>query len=182
MVESTARVRIPAGRPDQSEYPPYFHSYVSLVPDGDILDELTRQGQASIELLSSVPEEKGGFRYAPGKWSIKEALGHVIDAERIFSYRALRISRNDPTPLASFEQDTYIEFGPFSQCSLRELIDEFQVVRQSTLYLFRALDPSAWMRQGTVNNYTITVRALAYVTAGHAMHHMTILRERYLRA
>jgi Mycothiol maleylpyruvate isomerase N-terminal domain. len=182
MVESTARVRVPAGRPDQSEYAAYFHTYVSLVPDGDILDELTRQGQASIELLSSVPEEKGDFRYAPGKWSIKEALGHVIDAERIFSYRALRIARNDPTPLAAFEQNAYVEFGPFSRCSLRELIEEFQVVRQSTLCLFRVLDASAWTRQGTVNNNAITVRALAYIIAGHASHHMTILRERYLRA
>src|SRR3984893_4144395 len=125
-----------ATRPESGEYAPYYGKYISLVPDGDILVTLEKQLPATLALLAR-PEADGDFRYAPGKWSVKESLGHVIDTERVFTYRALRISRNDKTPLAGFEQDDYVKYGPFSQCTLASLVDEFASVRKATLSFFR---------------------------------------------
>ena len=132
--------------------------------------------------LLSRPEADGDFRYAPGKWSAKESLGHPIDAERVFSYRALRFARNDQTPLAGFEQDDYVKYGPFAQCSLAGLVDEFTSVRKATLLLFRALDEAAWARRGVASNNPVTVRALAYMIAGHELHHRGILQQKYFPA
>ena len=133
---------------------------------------------ATLALLAR-PESDGDFRYAPGKWSVKESLGHVIDAERVFSYRALRISRNDKTPLAGFEQDDYVKYGPFAHCTLASLVDELASVRKATVSLFRALDDAAWTRRGTASNNEVTVRALAYMIAGHELHHRRIFQEKY---
>ena len=168
-------------RPESGEYAPYYDKYISLVPQGDILVTLEKQLPPTLALLAR-SESDGDFRYAPGKWSVKESLGHVIDAERVFSYRALRISRNDKTPLAGFEQDDYVKYGPFSHCSLANLVDEFASVRKATIALFRALDDAAWTRRGTASNYEVTVRALAYMIAGHELHHRRIFQEKYFPA
>src|SRR5262249_48679154 len=133
-----------------------------------------------LTLLGGVSPERADFRYAPGKWSIKEVVGHVIDTERIFSYRALRFARNDKTPLPGFEQDDYMPYTNFAQRELSDLAREFEHVRQATLFLFRNLDAAAWERRGTASGGELTVRAMAYVTAGHEIHHRTILQTKYL--
>jgi hypothetical protein len=165
-------------RPESNEYAPYYGKYISLVPEGDILVTLESQLPVTLSLFAR-PESGGDFRYAPGKWSVKEALGHVIDAERVFSYRALRISRNDKTPLAGFDQDDYVKYGPFAHCTLESLVDEFASVRKATVSLFRALDDAAWTRRGVASNNEVTVRALAYMIAGHELHHRHIFQEKY---
>jgi hypothetical protein len=143
------------------------------------LEDQPRQTRA---LLSGLSEEQGDFRYAPDKWSIKEMLGHVIDAERVFSYRALRFARHDGTPLASFEQDDYVRAGGFGDRRLGDLIEEFVAVRRATVWLFRTLSPEAWMRRGVASGNPVSVRAVAYIVAGHELHHRAILQEKYLPA
>src|SRR5690242_1042938 len=130
-------------KPNPDEYAPYYEKYVSLLTSADILGALDQQWPETTVLLAARNEAEGDFRYAPGKWSVKEVLGHLIDTERIFSYRALRIARNDQTPMEGFEQDDYVKFGPFGNCSLAALIEEFISVRKATLSLFRGLDEPA---------------------------------------
>ncbi len=168
-------------RPEPNEYAPYYGKYVSLVPDGDILVTLEKQLPATLALLAR-PEADGDFRYALGKWSVKESLGHVIDAERVFSYRALRIARNDKTPLPGFEQDDYVKYGPFGHCTLAGLVEEFAAVRKATVLMFRALGEGAWARRGTASNYEVTVLALAYMIAGHELHHRQLFQQKYFPA
>lgn len=167
-------------RPATTEYATYYERYVSLVPEGDILDTLRRQLESTLELLRGIDEEKSDSRYAEGKWSIKELVGHVTDGERIFGYRALRFARGDETPLPGFEQDDYVSNGNFADYSLSELAAEFELVRLANLSLFRHLDEAAWERSGEASENLVSVRALAYLLAGHEAHHMRILRERYL--
>ncbi|MBV9958369.1 MAG: DinB family protein [Acidobacteria bacterium] len=167
-------------RPDETEHHPYYGKYVSLVPEGDINALLSGQLDETLALLHSIPETEAGFRYAPDKWSIKELVGHVIDTERIFAYRALRFARNDRTELSGFEQDGYITNASFDDCSLAELASEFESVRRSTCYLFRHLNEAAWNRRGTASENEVSVRALAYIIAGHELHHREILRNLYL--
>ena len=166
-------------RPAAGEYAPYYEKYVSLVSDDDILATLQKQPPELAALLSKHNESDGELRYAPGKWSVKEVLGHVIDSERVFAYRALRIARNDSTPMEGFEQDDYVKYGPFGQGSLAALIEEFRSVRLATVSLFRGLDEAAWLRRGVANKNEVTVRALAYIIAGHELHHKKILQEKY---
>ncbi len=167
-------------RPLATEYAPFYARYIDLVPEGDVLDILSRQRDDALALLAKIPGDAGDVRYAPGKWSIKEVLGHIIDSERIFAYRALRFARADTTPLAGFEQDDYVRAGNFKARSLADLTEEFGFVRQATLVMLRHFGPETWDRRGTANNAAVTVRALAYIMAGHAGHHIGILRERYL--
>ena len=167
-------------RPEATEYNPSYGNYVSLVRDGNILEVLSEQLDETLALLRSVPETRGGFRYAAGKWSVKELVGHMIDGERVFAYRALRFGRNDETPLPGFEQDDYIRNASFDACPLADLAAEFESVRRSTLFLFKHLDPGAWTRQGVASESKVSVRALAYIIAGHELHHRGILRDRYL--
>ncbi len=169
-------------KPHPAEYAPYYGKYVSLVPDGDILQTLARQLKDTLALLRSIPESQGNSRYAPEKWSIKELTGHVIDTERIFGYRALRFARNDQTPLPGFEQDAYTVNAAFDDCPLDELATEFAHVREANLFLFRHLKKEAWERTGTASESEVSVRALAYIIAGHELHHMNILRTKYLSA
>ena len=168
------------GRPEETEYLAYYGKYVSLVPDNNILEVLSEQLGATLALLRSVPETRAGFRYAAGKWSVKELVGHMIDTERIFAYRALRFARNDRTPLPGYEQDDYIRNASFDACALADLAAEFESVRRSTLFLFKHLDAKAWMRKGVASEAEVSVRALAYIIAGHELHHRGILRDRYL--
>jgi len=169
-------------RPGADEYAPYYGTYIGKVPDGDLRAMLASQIAETLELIRSIAESRGGYRYAPDKWSIKEVLGHLADSERIFSYRALRIGRGDTTPLPGFEQDDYVKSGGFDARTLRDLADELAAVRQATLHLFAHLDPKALERRGTASGKPVSVRALAYIIAGHERHHVGILKSRYLSA
>ena len=167
------------GRPQPGEYAPYYERYVARVEGDDILSILDRQRRQTMLLLSGRDEDDGNFRYAPGKWSAKEVLGHLCDTERIFAYRALRISRADATPMEGFEQDDYVRNGPFAHRSIEDLVEEFIAVRRATISLLRTLDEAAWMRRGIANKNEVTVRGLAYIIAGHELHHREILQEKY---
>ncbi|HYE16440.1 MAG TPA: DinB family protein [Pyrinomonadaceae bacterium] len=169
-----------AERPGAGEHAPYYERYVSLVPDGDVVATLGRQFAETRALLEGISEEKAGSRYAEGKWSIKELVGHLIDAERVFAYRALRFSRGDTTPLPGFEQDDYVRAADFDSRTLRSLALEFEHVRASTILMLQGLGAEAWGRRGTASDSEVSVRALAYIIAGHELHHVRILRERYL--
>ena len=168
------------GRPDETEYHAEFGKYIALVPAGDVVAVLGSQIEETLALLRSVPEERGGFRYAPGKWSVKELVGHLIDTERIFSYRALRFARGDKTAVPGYEQDDYVRGGSFDAVPLAELAEEFASVRRATVFLFKHLDEEAWARRGLASDSEVSVRALAYLIAGHELHHRRVLREKYL--
>lgn len=167
-------------RPGTDEYAPYYGTYIGKVPDGDLRAMLASQLAETLALIRSIPESRGGHRYAPDKWSIKGVLGHLADSERIFSYRALRIGRGDTTPLPGFEQDDYVPMGNFDARTLRDLADELAAVRQATLHLFAHLDQAAFERRGSASGKPVSVRALAYIIAGHELHHVGILKTRYL--
>jgi hypothetical protein len=179
MSEAALVTPLAIARPEPGEYAPYYDRYIRLVQGEDILNTLDQQRRQTMLLLSGRDEEDGNFRYAPDKWSAKEVLGHVCDTERIFAYRALRFSRGDAAPLAGFEQDDYVRNGPFANCRLSDLVEEFIAVRRATLSLLRSLDEAAWMRRGVANNNEVTVRGLAYIIAGHELHHRRILEEKY---
>jgi len=168
-------------RPQPGEYTPYYDRYISLVPANDILAALDDQRRETLLLLCGRAEADGDFRYAPEKWSLKELLGHVNDTERIMSYRALRISRGDATPIEGYEQDDYVRNGPFARRPLADLIEDYIAVRRATVSLFRNLDEPAWSRRGVANKNEVTVRALAYIIAGHELHHRRIIEEKYLK-
>ncbi|MFY9559380.1 MAG: DinB family protein [Terriglobales bacterium] len=168
------------GRPEPGEYAPYYDRYISLVGPEDIVTVLEKQAPETVALLKSAGP-KADSRYAPGKWSVKELLGHVNDTERIMTYRALRIARGDKTPIEGFEQDDYVRDGNFGQRALADLIEEFVEIRKATVALFRPLDAEAGARRGIANKNEITARALAYVIAGHELHHRRVLQERYLK-
>jgi uncharacterized damage-inducible protein DinB len=167
-------------KPDAGEHAPYYSRYVDLVPDGDVMGTLSAQIQPTLGALREISDADSLKRYAAGKWSIREILGHVIDAERIFGYRALRFARNDQTPLPGFEQDDYIAPARFDSRPWAALVAEFETVRQSSLAMFRGFDQEAWMRRGVAAGNPMSVRAVAYVIAGHERHHMGVIREKYL--
>jgi hypothetical protein len=169
-------------KPNETEYLPYYGKYISRVSDGDIIDSLSKQLEETLVLLQSIPESQAGFRYAPDKWSIKELVGHLIDTERIFAYRALRFARNDQTPVPGYEQDDYVRNASFDAYPLSDLAAEFESVRRSNLFLFKHLNDEAWTRKGVANGSEASVRALAYIIAGHELHHRAVLREKYLSA
>jgi hypothetical protein len=167
------------GRPEPGEYAPHYDRYIALITGADILGTLDAQRRQMMLLLSGCDEQDGDLRYAPDKWNAKEVLGHICDTERIMAYRALRIARGDQTPLAGFEQDDYVKSGPFAHTPLAEIIEDYIAVRRATLTLFRNLDEAAWARRGIANKNEISVRALAYVIAGHELHHRRMLEEKY---
>ncbi len=174
--------RAATARPEPGEYAPFYETYISKVKGSDILGILEAQRLQMAQLFAARSERDGNFRYAPDKWTVKEALGHVIDSERIFVYRALRIARGDQTPLASFEQDDYVRGGNFAERTLADLAEEFGLVRAASIALFRSLQREAWQRRGVANEKEVTVRALAFIVAGHELHHRLILEERYFPA
>jgi hypothetical protein len=169
-------------RPEPSEHSPYHDQYISLVQGSDILSTLDSQRRQMLLLLSGRDESDGDLRYAPDKWTAKEVLGHVCDTERIMAYRALRIARGDRTPIEGFEQDDYVRNSPFGHRPLAELIEDYIAVRRATLTLLRNLDEAAWARRGIANKNEISVRAIAYLIAGHELHHRRILEEKYFSA
>jgi len=167
-------------KPDSIEYAPYFEKYISLVPEGEIVVTLGKQLENTLGLLRGLNEAQGDLRYATGKWSVKEVVGHIIDTERIFAHRAFRFARNDATPLAGFDENSYAANAGFGSRSLDSLAEEFEHVRKSSVYLFKYLAGDSWLRRGVANDNEVSVRALAYIIAGHELHHVGILRSRYL--
>jgi hypothetical protein len=170
------------GRPEPGEYAPYYDRYISLISGSDILTTLDSERRKTMLLLSGRDEDDGNFRYAPEKWTAKEVVGHVCDTERIFAYRALRIARGDRTPIEGYEQDDYVRNGPWGRLALADVIEDYIAVRRATLTLLRNLDEAAWMRRGIANKNEVSVRAIAYVIAGHELHHRRILEEKYFAA
>lgn len=166
-------------RPDATEHIEYFGRYTALVPDGSIAETLRKQMDETSALLARVPAAKEEHRYADGKWSVKEVVGHLVDAERIFAYRALRIARADQTPLPGFEENDYVPAGNFGARSLKSLAAEFRAVREATLHLVDGLDEAALLRRGTASGNPVSARALIWIVAGHERHHVALLKERY---
>jgi DinB superfamily len=166
-------------RPESSEYAPFYAGYVARVPAGNVLELMAEGGRITRDLVAGLEDAAALYRYAPGKWSIKEVLGHMADAERIFAYRALRFGRGDETPLAGFEENDYVPAGRFDARSVADLVAELEVVRNGTLSLFRHFDGADLARFGTANEHPISVRALGVILVGHEIHHRAILGERY---
>jgi uncharacterized damage-inducible protein DinB len=167
-------------RPEASEYAAYYTGYVGMVPDGDLIGILEQQEKITSTLLGAVPESRGDFAYAPGKWTLKEVVSHVADAERVFVYRLLRIARGDQTPLAGFDEKSWVPNAGCDRRTLADVLEELRAVRAGTIALLRHLPAEATTRRGTANNVEVTVRALAWIIAGHELHHLSIIRERYL--
>lgn len=168
-----------AARPDRSEYADYYHTYVGLVPDGDVLATLERQIVRSREALAAVAPERERYAYAPDKWTVRQSLGHVIDAERVFAGRALWIARDPDTALPGMDQDRWVERSPDADRPLADLLGEWTATRAATLALFRGLDAAALARVGTASGVTFTVRSFAWIIAGHELHHRRLFAERY---
>ena len=179
MLEEIVSPLIEVARPESGEYAPYYEHYISLVEDNNILAAFDEQRRQMVLLLCGRDEAEGDFRYAPEKWSVKEVVGHVNDAERVFAYRALRIARGDRTPMEGFEQDEYVRNAGFANRTLSDLVEDYIAVRRATLSLFRNLDEAAWLRRGMANKNEVSVRALAYIIAGHELHHRRIMEEKY---
>ena len=169
-------------RPQSNDYAPHYGKYVMLVPDGDFLEILETQLRDMKILLEPLTDQQADFRYAPGKWSIKECLGHINDAERVFAYRLLRIARGDQTPLPGFEQDDYVKVSNASSRKLSDLLEEFTAIRRASIALIRSLDDASWFRRGTASGKEVSVLAMAFIIAGHALHHRIIFEEKYLPA
>ncbi len=166
---------------DQTEYHPYFQRYFSLVPDGPIAEVLERQIKQTKQLLEGISEEQALYRYAEGKWSIKEIILHIIDAERIFTSRALRFSRNDGTELPGFAENDFVPESLADSRDMASLVDEYETVRRSSVSLFGNLTDGQMRRTGKANNTIYSVRAVAGIMLGHELHHLQIIRERYLK-
>jgi hypothetical protein len=166
-------------RPTPDEAAPFYHGYIAEVTGENITEQLADQLIEVEELFGSLDEKAALARYAPGKWSVKEVLGHLTDAERIFSYRLLRISRGDQTPLPGFDEKVYVPAGRFESRPLRSLVDEFRSVRESTRALMHGVPFESWANRGEASGNPISARALAYIIAGHVTHHLGVLRERY---
>jgi len=167
-------------KPESNEHDPYYRKYIDRVPDGDIAATLGSQVESTLAFLRSVSEENAGRSYAAGKWTMKQVLGHLIDSERIFAYRALCVGRNDKTWLPGFEQDDYVANADFNARTLESFIEELAAVRRATVNLFKHFTDEEWQRRGIANQQEISARAIAYIVAGHELHHLEILKSRYL--
>lgn len=167
-------------RPEMAEYPAYYETYISKVDGDDLLSLLIEGKEDLIALLSDLPADKHDYRYDLGKWSVKEVLGHLIDAERIFAYRALRFARKDATPLAGFEENDYVPESNAANRTMEDLLEEYGAVRDASITLFASFTPEMTLRSGIANQKPITVRAIGYIIAGHQLHHLGVIAERYL--
>ena len=167
-------------RPGSDESAPFYHGYIAEVPDEEIGTHLETQLTELERVLAPLDESAAGSRYAAGKWSIKEVVGHLADTERIFGYRLLRIGRGDATPLPGFDENAYVPAGDFDARPLASVVGELRAVRQGTIALAHGLPASAWPRRGEASGKVISARALAYIIVGHLAHHERVLRERYL--
>jgi hypothetical protein len=167
-------------QPGADEFAPYYGTYVNKVADGDILQTLERQLSEYRSALGALAETAALYRYAPGKWSVKQVLGHVIDSERVFAYRAMRIARADSTPLPGYDENHFVANASFDKRPLTSLLEEFEHLRRSNICLFGSLSPDEAARRGTANQLAVSVRAIIYIAAGHAAHHLAVLRDKYL--
>jgi uncharacterized damage-inducible protein DinB len=167
-------------RPEQEEYPSYYHTYIGKVDSDDLVASLEKGKDSVIAFMSSVPPAKLDYQYQEGKWTIKEIIIHLMDAERIFTYRALRFSRGDSTNLPGFDENEYVPNSGASERSLQSLLDEYIALRQSTIQFFKNLSSEMTTRTGIANGQEISVRALGYIIPGHEIHHLDVIRERYL--
>jgi hypothetical protein len=167
-------------RPRAGEIGAYYERYVDLIPEGDVLRALETGLEETRALLARFGEARGGHRYAPGKWSVKQVVGHLIDSERVLAYRALRMARGDETPLPGFEQDDFVATAGSDGRTLEDLLAELELVRAADLRFVRALEPAAWERRGTASDNPFVVCSFPYLMAGHEAHHRRVLVERYL--
>lgn len=170
-----------SGRPAEGEFAPYAKADIEHVAGDDAVLALEAQREQVLALFAPIDEQWAStFAYAPGKWSVKQVLGHLVDDERIFAYRMLCVARREPAPLPGFDEELYVDEAGFQARTLKDLLDEYRAVRAATLALLRGLPAPAWLRRGSVNGYEASVRGLAFHVAGHELHHLRILQERYL--
>jgi uncharacterized damage-inducible protein DinB len=167
-------------RPETNEYASYYSTYVGLVPKGNILQILKEQVNETMGLVKDISEAQALFRYGPGKWSIKEVIGHMSDTERVMAYRLLCFARGDVKGLPGFNENEYVLNASFDNQSISDLLDNLLLVRKATLQLIKSLDSEAWLKRGNANNVEVTVRALAYIIAGHEIHHRNIINQKYI--
>ncbi|WP_406686583.1 DinB family protein [Rossellomorea vietnamensis] len=167
-------------KPETNEYPPYYKEYINNVPDGELLQILEDQQKETKKLLKDVSEETAEYQYAPGKWTIKEVIGHITDTERIMCYRLLSIARGEKGMLPGYTDDDYVKRGQFNRFSLSDLLHHQALVRQHTILLLSSLDEEALRQRGKANGSEVTARAIAYIIAGHENHHRRLIKERYL--
>ena len=170
----------PIQRPKADEHAPYYGKYIAQVPEGDLVSLLREQLMDTVSLLRGA-QDRADFAYAPGKWTLKESIGHLGDVERVMAYRALRVSRGDRTNLPGFDENAYVANASFSRRTLDDLLEELQVIRASTIHLARHLSPEELARRGTANGNEVTARALFYIIAGHERHHVQLFRDKYLK-
>ena len=168
-------------RPKQNEYAPYYETYIKQLAGNDIIKILTNQLGRTVDFFKSINEDKGNYAYAEGKWSIKEVLGHMIDTERVFSYRALCIARREQQQLPGFEQDEYVKTAQFNKRTLSSLVNDYKLTREADIALFKSFDEESIGRWGTASNNKVTVRAIMFIIAGHEEHHINILKEKYIK-
>jgi hypothetical protein len=168
-------------RPAKSEHIEYYSTYIDRVSDGDILSTLEKQLPETLAFLRSIPASKHDHAYAPGKWTIRQIVGHLSDGERVFQYRAFRFSRGDETPVPGFDENLYVDNARFPQRSMEDLISEFEHLRLATIKMFSGIDEEGMSRRGTANDAEISVRAIAWILAGHVDHHQQVMRDRYLK-
>ena len=171
---------LPSGRPLRGEFADYGTADVELVQGDDAVAALVRQRQLTLELFERFGEDRGLLTYAAAKWTVKGIIGHLADDERIYAYRALCIARGDTRPLPGFDENAYASAAPFDSRSMRDLLEDYESVRNASITLFRGLDSEGWLRRGIVNGHKVTPRGLAFHIAGHELHHHRIVRERYL--
>ncbi len=167
-------------KPNEAELTTYYKSYINLVEENELIEALENQRQITIDLFSSIQLEKENYKYGIGKWTIKELMQHIIDSERIFNYRALRFSRKDHTELTGYDDNDFIKNSNCKNRTLANLIQEFKIVRQSTIYLFQSMNTDSIDFKGKANGNEITSRIIGWMIAGHSTHHCQILKERYL--
>jgi len=172
-------VAVSISRPKPGDHAPYYSRYVDLVPDGDIIDQLERQGMQTHALLHRVDDKQSRHRYAEGKWSVREVVSHVADGERVFGYRALTFARGDTVALPGFDQEVWAKTTNADARSMADLSAELAAIRASTIAMLRGFGPAEFARGGTASENHVTVAALAYIMAGHELHHVKILREKY---
>jgi uncharacterized damage-inducible protein DinB len=166
-------------RPAPNEFAEFYGRYIDQVADGPVLETLARQLEATMKLLSGIAEARGDHRYAPGKWSIKDVVGHVTDVERVFACRALQFARGEKQPLPGMEQDDYVTEAGFAARKLADIAAELEALRRSNLAMFAGFSKEQWMRRGTASGFEFSVRSIPWILAGHELHHVGVLRERY---
>ncbi|WP_079508530.1 DinB family protein [Mesobacillus jeotgali] len=167
-------------RPNLEEFPEYTRSYIQLLPEGDIIDILGQHLETTSKVFSTVTVEQSGYRYAEGKWALSEVLGHLTDTERIMNYRILRIARGDKNTLQGFDENVYVKEASFHNRKIADILEDYQNVRRSTISLLKGLPQKSLQNKGNANGYDVTVESIAYMIAGHELHHLKIIQEKYI--